>query len=87
MTQVCCPTPFGRGRRDIRETCRHPQLLYRMVRLVNSVAVLPVALCQRTYRNAFFVENVQENWNHFLTCETWNRLFCEAPQCGLHPQV
>ena len=87
MTQVCRPTPFGQG------ASRHPRDLAASATSVsngtacelgNSITPGPVP---ENLPKCFSVENVQENWNHFLSCETWKRLFCEAPQCGLHPQV
>ena len=35
---------------------RHPQLMYRMARLWNTEAFLPLALCQRIHRNAMLLK-------------------------------
>ncbi len=84
MTQVCRPTPFVRFMH--RSETSSKQLLFRMARLVNSVAFLPLALCQRTHRNAMLLKTCKRTVYLFLlSCEKRKRLFCEARQCGFHP--
>jgi hypothetical protein len=54
MTLVCRPTPFVRFMHSSETSSK--QLLYRMARLWNTVAFLPLTLRQRTHRNAILLK-------------------------------
>jgi hypothetical protein len=75
MTQVCRPTPTVRFMH--RSETSSKQLLYRMARLVNSVAFIPLALGQRTHRNAMLLKTCKRTTSpFFLSYEKWKR--CSA---------
>ncbi len=54
MTPVCRPTPIVRFMHTSEQGSK--QLMYRMARLWNTVAFLPLALRQRTHRNAMLLK-------------------------------
>ena len=59
MTLVCRPTPIVRFMHRSGETSSK-QLLYRMARLVNSVVLLPTALCRGTAKTLFSLQRAKE---------------------------
>src|SRR5258708_3601846 len=63
MTPVCRPTPFVRFMHSSETSSQ--QLLYRMARLWNTGAFLPLTLRQRTHRNALLLQ----------TCERTTQVF------------
>ncbi len=64
MTPVCRPTPFVRFMHSSETSSK--QLLYRMARLWNTGAFLPLTLHQRTHRNALLLQTCKRTTQVFF---------------------